>query len=615
MLQALFRYALDPTGVNPDNLVRNEPHTLSERRFRAIAPQHGAFFTEGCIVTDTFNSRILTHGTDYVFAELYQTPTIKYGKEIVGVIIVINPQVSGNVSVTYQALGGTYSENIGALTNLLATKTDDQTSDSFLDIINRPTTFVPPPHIHDLGDGMGFEVLVFALERLRSAIVWSDADVIFGLQEKVRQALTSVYNLARYRLDSELVAYLNDFKTHFSKETVGLGKVVNMPVSNENEGAWAARANFNLGDEINDRYVSLRALVAFKEELLSRLVSSESTNLGKRYGTLMLPTLAGLESMTNGARVIIDSLEATVLGGVQHDRAVFPDLTNATTRWAIIKESNNQQDRGGVFTAINMTDGSVYTGVLSISATATRSMIWRKLMTEKDAETFLGKLSAHMADTRNPHKTGKVHVGLGAVENLAVADMRTILARAPKRLYITYDGLLLFMRAFLTNNWQIAPDDENADPEAQERSIRAYQTLFAPCGTCAPCNGLTVENPPRATDPPVPVRGQEIGWHCEGTTKVVKITDGLGGFYIEEREASTDCGYVPPDATFAIRDLNDTILGYGFPAGGSVDTEATVRLDDPDGNALCYIYATAGIGRSVEIRNASGATIGYAIAP
>jgi hypothetical protein len=615
MPQTLVRYPLDTTGVNPDNLVRNEPHTLSERRFRAIAPEQGAIYVEGCTIVDTVNDRILSKDIDYVFAELYQSPTIKYGKEIVGLVIVINPAVSSNVKMTYQALGGDYSGNIEALVNLLETQTDNQTSDSYLDIINRPSTVVPQPHIHDLGDGQGFEFLVYALERLRSALVWADAPVIFGLQEKVRVALNGIHEMARYRLDTELVEYLNNFKKHFSKESVGLGKVVNMPLANENEGAWAARENFNLGGDINDRYITLRSLVAFKEELLSRLVSSETTNLGKRYGAMMLPTLAGLESLTNGARVIFDTYEATVLAGVQHDRSVYPDLTNTTSRWAIIKESNNPQDRGGVFSGFNLSTGAAYSGVLSISSTGVRSMIWAKLMTAKDSDLFLKTLTDHITDTRNPHDTTAIQVGLGQLENLPIADTRTILARKPVREYITYNNLLIFMRAFITNNWQIDPDDENPDPEAQARSIRAFQTLFAACGACAPCSGLTLETSPRETEAPVPVRGQEIGWHCEGTTKVVKITDGFGGFYIDNRPNSVDCGYVAPTATFAIRDLNDVVLGYGFPAGGTVDPEATVRIDNADGIAMCYIFATGGTGRTVEIRNASGLTIGYAIAP
>lgn len=612
MPQTLVRYALDTSGKNPDNLVRNEGHTLTDKRYRAIAPRHGAFFTEGFSAVDTFNNKTLVRGLDYEFSELYQTPTIKYGKEVVGCIIVINAAVSPNVAITYQTLGADYSGNVDALVNYLSTHNEAGISTSFLDTGNRPTMFVPSPHVHDLGDGMGFEFLVFALEKLRSALLWSDSNSIVSLQERVNNTINDVANNARYRLDTELAQYLLAFKEQFTKEILGLGKVVNLPLADESEGAFAARDDFNLGGDANDRYVTLRSLIAFKEGLLSRVVSSDSTGIGKRYGQLMLPTLSGLESLTNGARVLVDSLEATVLAGAQHDRAVFPDLTSATARWSIVKVSNNEKNRGGVFTAINASNGSIYTGVLTITAND-KSLIWRKLMTEADADSFLGKLTSHLNDTRNPHKTHKNQVDLNHVENLPVADIRTILARIPKREYVTHDGMLLFMKAFVTDNWQIDPNAVDPDAAAQARSIRAYQTLFAPNGVNSPNAGLTLEQAPRQVPTPVPQRGQEIGWHCEGVNKVVKLTDGFGGFYVETRNNSGECGFMPPNANFAIRDLNDVVLGYGFPAGGAVDSNATVRIDDADGVTLCFIFDTAATGRTSEIRNASGQTLGFAL--
>lgn len=612
MPQTLVRYTLDPTGVNPDNLIRGETHVLSDRRYRAIAPRYGAFFTQGLVLTDTFNNRILAKGTDYEFTELYQTPTIKYGKEIVGCIVVINTQVSADVSLTYQALGGDFSGNIDALVHFLETRNDGALSTSYLDVMNKPSTFVPSPHIHDLGDGMGFEFLVFALERLRSALVWGDSQTVVGLANKVDESINNVAQMSRYRLDTELAQYLLDFKAQFSKESLGLGNVVNLPIATESEGSFASRDDFNLGGDVNDRYVTLRSLIAFKEGLLSRVVSTDTTGIGKRYGQLMLPTIGGLESLTNGARVLVDTLDSTVLSGIQHDRAVYPDLTNSSVRWSIVKVSNNEKDRGGIFTAVNASTGSVYTGVLSISGVS-KSLVWRKLMTESDADTFLGKLTSHLNDIRNPHKTSKNQLDLSHVENLPVASIQTILARKPTREHVTYDGLLLFMKAYITGNWQIDPSLTNPDDASQARSIQAYQTLFAPTGPSGYTTGLVLEQAPRATLAPVPPRGTEIGWHCESTTKVIKFTDGFGGYYIEQKMLDIDCGYVPPNATFAIRDLNDLILGYGFPNGGNIDPQASVRLDDADGVALCYIYASAATGRTSEIRNASGITLGFAI--
>jgi hypothetical protein len=120
MNTSLVRYVLDPTGTNPDNLVVGEPHTLSDLRNRVIAPVFGAFFTEGCSVVDTDNNnRVLIRGIDYVFAELYQSLTLKFGKEVCGLIIVINRDVGSHVKVTYQAVGSQYVTSAEGLKNLL----------------------------------------------------------------------------------------------------------------------------------------------------------------------------------------------------------------------------------------------------------------------------------------------------------------------------------------------------------------------------------------------------------------------------------------------------------------------------------------------------------------
>ena len=46
MPQPVIRYPLDPTGVNPNNLVIGELAVLQTRPVRAITPIYGPFFSE-----------------------------------------------------------------------------------------------------------------------------------------------------------------------------------------------------------------------------------------------------------------------------------------------------------------------------------------------------------------------------------------------------------------------------------------------------------------------------------------------------------------------------------------------------------------------------------------
>lgn len=613
MPNILLRYELDITGTNPDNLVRGEAHTLSDLRFRALAPLHGAFYTKGCVLTDLADGRILHVDVDYSFTYLYSSASVMYGKEVVGAVIITNPDVSSNVSITYQVLGGHYSNNIDALVGMLETDIGDLTSDDYIDIINRPRSFMPSPHVHDLGDGIGFEYLIFALDKLAATIAWTDAGALMSLIERIDEFLASQVEKMEFYLDSNMLDLMREFKKNFTKQALGLDKLVNMPATTEADGAFAANDNFNMGGEINNRYVTLSALVSFKEAMISRMVSSERTNLGKQYGVIMIPTMVSIESTVNGTVVIVDSIENTVLSKIIYDESVFPDLADRTSRWAIRRVTNNMGNRGGTFTAHSMSTGAFYTGVLTINNN-TRSFKWTKMFTTLEADALLKRISDHITNTNNPHQLRADQVGMGNLENLPVASLMTILARVPVREYVTYDALLLFMRAFMTNNWQIDPGNTD-DPENQKNNIIRYTTMFSPCGASACDSQLVLDGPTATPAPSIPVRDIMVGWSCNLYTKRVQYTDGKGGYYFKEEENSVDCGFKPPSASFAIRDMNSTLLGYGFPPTGDKDALATVRVDDARGIATCYIFPVAGTGRSTEIRNAAGETLGFAVNP
>ena len=113
------RYLLDSTGVNPDNLVKSEDHILSKNKIRAIVPTYGAFHNDSVLVYDKTGKRKLDYGTDYCSAGLLQNETMIHGKAISTVILILNPQVSSNVSITYQCLGGDYERNNIGLETLL----------------------------------------------------------------------------------------------------------------------------------------------------------------------------------------------------------------------------------------------------------------------------------------------------------------------------------------------------------------------------------------------------------------------------------------------------------------------------------------------------------------
>ena len=85
------RYALDPTGRSPNNLVVGEEHTLSDNHIRVVVPIYGPVFAESFTLMDLGTRVPLVWCTDYVVAELLKDPTLQLGKEIVQLALIINP--------------------------------------------------------------------------------------------------------------------------------------------------------------------------------------------------------------------------------------------------------------------------------------------------------------------------------------------------------------------------------------------------------------------------------------------------------------------------------------------------------------------------------------------
>lgn len=202
-----LRYPLDETGVNPDNLVSGEIKTLPNLPRRALAPTYGPFYAEGLIVYDHLTQQPLVKNTHYKLAELLKTPTKKYRKEVYGLIIITDPNVSSEVSITYQALGGPYQRDLSNLIEAWLNTFNNLPVD-WAYILNKPDVFPVDDHFHALSRIYGFEFVVSALEGIRTALELSNVPIYEGLMAWVNQTLQSLqddYNNFRLEIESRLV--------------------------------------------------------------------------------------------------------------------------------------------------------------------------------------------------------------------------------------------------------------------------------------------------------------------------------------------------------------------------------------------------------------------------
>lgn len=164
------RYPLDPTGINPNNLVVNEPHIVDNKKFRVIVPVNGTYFEESVVVFDTLNQIPLTKNKDFQCTDMNSVPTSKYNKTLCETVTITNREVSNNLMITYQALGGEYSLRTDVIENIIEILKLDERPVNYNNITQLPDKFPGAPEFVDIGNGYGFEYLIGAIDRLNRVI-------------------------------------------------------------------------------------------------------------------------------------------------------------------------------------------------------------------------------------------------------------------------------------------------------------------------------------------------------------------------------------------------------------------------------------------------------------
>lgn len=205
-----FRKPLDRTGKAASNLITNEAQTLPNRQVRVIVPEFGAFFAESLIVKDAANDRVLTPFVEYAPADIYYHPTMEYGKGIYAEIVLYNTEVSNNVIITYQAVGGMYSVNRKNIFAALDEIDLDDRPVGYSEIIGRPHYLSPGPHQHDTGDTYGWEYIQRALDNVTSGLIQGRQSTY----DKILSDIQTEYSLLKDQntsITAQLQAHISDF--------------------------------------------------------------------------------------------------------------------------------------------------------------------------------------------------------------------------------------------------------------------------------------------------------------------------------------------------------------------------------------------------------------------
>lgn len=183
MPMRIFKLEEDVTGINPNNLVPNEPHVLPATGARFFVTKRGPFYAKSVKVYDAATNRLLIPRLDYDCIQLEVEQTALSGKEVCSIIIIRNEDVSANVLVTYQAFGGWLSYSVTAIVEMVEALELDVREITWGQIVGVPDRLPAAPHRHPLSDVYGWHKLFPGLGAIRDAILTGNQPVLDQLRD------------------------------------------------------------------------------------------------------------------------------------------------------------------------------------------------------------------------------------------------------------------------------------------------------------------------------------------------------------------------------------------------------------------------------------------------
>lgn len=495
MSTPVLQLPLDLSGVAITNKVVAELHIVAATGTRAIVTTRGPFYTRGLIVRNKTTGIELVPDVDYRPVHMFLEASLRAGQEICSVIIILPTSTVTEVEIDYQAIGGEYSASVSAIEQMLESLDLDNRTVFWGDLLGAPEYFPPTAHLHDVGDVYGFEYIVAVLEQIRRAILLGDQAAFDELRNyvnlqdnslrglitsleslmedhigntnnphnttKVHVGLGSVQNygiasLADAQVGTSNTLYMtplrvrdaitalvgNSISSHIAntnnphattKAHVGLGSVVNYGVATTVQ-AQAGAGTAYMTATLTGEAIAALALTPLNAHI-GRQDNPHNTTKGHvglasvdNFATASLVqatagTASNLFLTPAGARSLIDS----VVGNALTTHINRADNPHSTTKVHVglgnvdnFATANTAQAEAGTASNLFMTPAGTRAMVLAINAAGGSA-----------------DLSAHIANTNNPHGTTKVHVGLGSVLNYGMADQASAEAGSSNLLYMS----------------------------------------------------------------------------------------------------------------------------------------------------------------------------------
>lgn len=168
-------YPLDVSGTAPTNLVRNELHTITAEnrdQSRILIPSYAPYFRRSLIVTVRSTGVQLVEDIDYTceYRGNGQQHMEDYSP-IYGGIRFLDPELTGEFSLTYQTIGGEASINGINAAKALMNKANDRPDVTWQELVGKPLDFPAIEHVHSAKDLVGFDDVNHSLIEIKEALI------------------------------------------------------------------------------------------------------------------------------------------------------------------------------------------------------------------------------------------------------------------------------------------------------------------------------------------------------------------------------------------------------------------------------------------------------------
>lgn len=449
-------YPFDPTGTKGSNRIVGEKHALSPpawKDYHFIIPKLAPFFRDSIKIRECNTGRELVEGTDWMASHRFIDASRSTARPIYGSITFYDKTLSGVVEIEYQTLGGDWTIDGDAITQLLVHTSSNPRITTWEEIVDLPFQFPVIDHDWHLDDLIGMSHVKKAIEDVSQTILdtrdvrpivrrhLSDEDnphnvtksqVGLGDVENFApstrsQALDGVHDESymtprRVRQSIEKYGYnytdkhegRKDNPHSVTKRQVGLGDVENFGLSTRGQAESADGNNSYMTPERVGEAIQARVRFAFDKHADDHDNPHQVTKDQVGLGYVMNHSPASRSDAETGTR------DDRVMSPVRVRQAIVRFAHSYTDNHENRSDNPHQVTKAQVGLSNVENYGIASKGQAEAGDGHDTYMTPRRTK-EAVQKQVRGDFDNHLADHDNPHQVTKVQVGLGDVENYAIA--------------------------------------------------------------------------------------------------------------------------------------------------------------------------------------------------